>query len=65
MKDEKKAIRDYAQGLHDGRSGKSYPIPSVMDIVLGVLVPAFDPAGQSEDYDQGYRDGKEDSKRSK
>ncbi len=61
MSDEHGSDRDYRRGYEDGRSGKDYPTPSVLDILAGAVMPG-DPAGPSEDYDEGYRSGAEDRK---
>lgn len=55
--------REYERGYHDGREGKSFQTPGVMEILAGALVPGIDPVGNQEDYSKGYKDGKEDSKR--
>lgn len=54
--------RDYHKGYHDGSSGKSYPDQSVIETVVGAM-PGFPSGNKSRDYDEGFRDGREDSRR--
>jgi len=61
-KSSRSSDRDSSKGYHDGRSGKDYPTPSVVDLVVGAVVPGVDPAGPSKDYDKGYKEGKSDRK---
>ena len=53
-------IRGYNRGYHDGVTGKKYPA-GFMEVAMSVLGGPL----PSEDYDKGFKEGKEDRERNR
>jgi ribosome modulation factor len=61
-KDKYEEMADFNRGYQDGKSG-TYKDYSVMEKIVGALVPGVDPAENSKAYDKGYEAGKKDKNR--
>ncbi|MFH1030812.1 MAG: hypothetical protein V1770_06170 [bacterium] len=58
-----KDTREYMRGYHEGQEGLPPQTPSAMQIFMSGITPGVEPIGNQDDYYDGRKDGKADSKR--